>query len=105
VNEAVLSVQVLERGPLRYTAAGLPVLEMLLQHSSTVIEASHPRRIELTVPAIALGDLALMLENVRLGEQLQAHGFLAPVRLGAVKLKLHLQRVIRLSTGEDPPVV
>lgn len=97
MNEIVLSAEILAREPLRYTAAGLPVLEMLLGHTSTVTEAGRPRRVELRILAIALGDLALMLASVRLGERLQAQGFLAPVRQGAVKLKLHLQQARRLS--------
>ncbi|CAM3733424.1 primosomal replication protein N [Bordetella sputigena] len=104
MNETALSAQVLEREPLRHTPAGIPVLEMLLEHASEVIEAGHPRRVELTIQAVALGDLALMLADIQLGASLQVQGFLAPVRQGAVKLKLHLQRVTRVSAGQDPLV-
>jgi primosomal replication protein N len=104
MNETALSAQVLEREPLRHTPAGIPVLEMLLEHASEVIEAGHPRRVELTIQAVALGDLALMLADIQLGASLQVQGFLAPVRQGAVKLKLHLQRATRVSAGQDPLV-
>ncbi|ANN67808.1 primosomal replication protein N [Bordetella bronchialis] len=104
MNETALSAQVLEREPLRHTPAGIPVLEMLLEHASEVIEAGHPRRVELTIQAVAMGDLALMLADIQLGTSLQVQGFLAPVRQGAVKLKLHMQRVVRLPAGQDPLV-
>jgi primosomal replication protein N len=104
MNETALSARVLEREPLRHTPAGIPVLEMLLEHMSEVIEAGHPRRVELTIQAVVVGDLALMLADIQLGMSLQVQGFLAPVRQGAVKLKLHVQRATRLSAGEDPPV-
>jgi primosomal replication protein N len=104
MNETALSAQVLEREPLRHTPAGIPVLEMLLGHVSEVVEAGHPRRVELTIRAVVVGDLALMLADIQLGASLQVQGFLAPVRQGAVKLRLHVQRATRLSAGQDPLV-
>lgn len=104
MNRIELYAQVLEREPVRYTPAGLPALEMLLGHMSEVIEAGHPRRVELTISAVALGDLALMLADVQLGMMLQVQGFLAPVRKDSVKLKLHLQQASRVSAGTDPLV-
>ncbi|MCC3263282.1 hypothetical protein LLE87_34490, partial [Paenibacillus polymyxa] len=59
MNKLELSARVLECEPLRHTPAGLPALEMLLAHESEVIDAGHPRRVELTIAAVALGDLAL----------------------------------------------
>ncbi|ANN77213.1 primosomal replication protein N [Bordetella flabilis] len=104
MNETALSAQVLEREPIRHTPAGIPVLEMLLGHVSEVVEAGHPRRVELTIQAVVVGDLALMLADLQLGTSLQVQGFLAPVRQGAVKLKLHVQHATRLSAGQDPVV-
>jgi primosomal replication protein N len=104
MNETALSAQVLEREPLRHTPAGIPVLEMLLGHVSEVVEAGHPRRVELTIRAVVVGDLALMLADIQLGASVQVQGFLAPVRQGAVKLRLHVQRATRLSAGQDPLV-
>lgn len=52
--------------------------EMVLAHESEVIEAGHPRRVELTISAVALGDLALLLQGTALGSELQVQGFLAP---------------------------
>lgn len=101
MNQIALRALVLEKEPLRHTPAGLPALEMVLEHVSEVVEAGHPRRVELTIAAIALGDLALMLADVPLGAVLEVQGFLAPVRKGAVKLKLHMQRATRLG-GSDP---
>lgn len=104
MNETALSARVLEKEPLRHTPAGIPVLELLLEHMSEVVEAGHPRRVELTIQAVLMGDLALMLADIQLGTSLQVQGFLAPVRQGAVKLKLHVQRATRVSAGADPLV-
>ncbi|AZY49484.1 primosomal replication protein N [Bordetella avium] len=104
MNQLHLSVRVLECEPLRHTPAGVAALEMLLGHGSEVIEAGHPRRVELTITAVALGDLAQMLAGVALGTEMQVEGFLAPARKDSVKLKLHLQRARKTggSTGSDP---
>ncbi|QII85898.1 primosomal replication protein N [Bordetella hinzii] len=104
MNQLQLSVRVLECEPLRHTPAGVAALEMLLGHESEVTEAGHPRRVELTIHAVALGDLAQMLAGVALGTEMQVEGFLAPARKDSVKLKLHLQRARKTggSAGVDP---
>lgn len=106
MNILELSARVLECEPLRHTPAGVPALEMLLAHESEVIEAGHPRRVELTISAVAIGDLAQLLAGTPLGTELHVQGFLAAARKDSVKVRLHLQRVRRVSgsAGHDPLV-
>lgn len=104
INRLVLSAQVLECEPVRHTPAGQPVLEMLLTHQSTVVEAGLERQIVLTISALAMGDLAKMLATTQLGSALHIEGFLAPARKDSVKLKLHMQKVRVEIAGHDPLV-
>lgn len=105
MNRFLFSGQVLECEPLRHTPAGLPVLEMTLEHVSEVVEAGLPRRVELTLAAVALGDLARMLAGTPLGSTLQVEGFLAPTRKGSSRVKLHMQQARTVQQGGfDPPV-
>ncbi|ARP95613.1 primosomal replication protein N [Bordetella genomosp. 13] len=106
MNTVELDARVIEREPLRHTPGGLPAIEMLLSHESDVVEAGHPRRVSLTIAAVALGDLAMLLADIPLGTDLRIQGFLAPVRKDSVKLRLHMQRAGRIggSAGGDPPV-
>lgn len=92
MNQLVLSAVVIEVNPMRYTPAGLPALEMVLQHESDVQQAGHQRRIELTITAIAFGDMALLLADVVLGSSLLIKGFLAPSRKGSSRMILHIQQ-------------
>lgn len=92
MNQVQLCATVLECQPMRYTPAGVPVVEMQLEHGSEVIEAGRPRRVEMVLPALAMGDLARMLANTPLGTVLQLQGFLAPTRKGSSRLRLHLQQ-------------
>jgi len=104
VNQVALSGIVLEAKPLRYTPAGLPVLELVLQHTSEVMQAGHARHIEMAVNATAMGDTALLLADITLGSPLHITGFLAPSRKGSSRLVLHIQQVNRAS-GSDTVVV
>lgn len=92
MNRLQIIATVLECQPLRYTPAGLAVLEMLLAHESEVTEAGRPRQVELTIPALAMGDLARMLNGTPLGTALRIEGFLAPTRKGSSRLRLHMQQ-------------
>jgi len=78
---------------------------MLLAHESEVIEAGHSRRIELSISAVALGDIALLLSDTPLGATLAIEGFLAPVRKGSTKLVLHIQQADRAYPGGATTVV
>ena len=106
MNKVELVARVLEREPLRYTPAGIPAIEMLLEHESEVIEAGQARKLAFTVDAVALGDLAMLLADTPLGAELRIEGCLAPTRKGSVKLKLHMQRAGQVggSGGRDPTV-
>jgi len=99
VNQLAMTATALEVKPLRYTPAGLPAIEMLLNHESEVMEAGHPRRVELTVPAVALGDVALLLADTPLGAVLSIEGFLAPSRKGSSRLVVHIQQANRTYAG------
>lgn len=92
MNRVQIIAAVVECEPLRYTPAGLPVLELLLQHESEVTEAGRPRKVEMTLSAVAMGDLARMLAGKAMGKAWRMEGFLAPTRKGSNRLRLHLQQ-------------
>jgi len=105
VNQVSITATTIEVKPLRYTPAGLPAIEMLLEHESDVVEAGISRRINLAFPAIALGDAALLLADTPLACTLSIQGFLAPTRKGSNKLVVHIQQANRISAGGDRTVV
>ncbi|NYT81944.1 primosomal replication protein N [Alcaligenaceae bacterium] len=105
MNQLVLTATALEVQPLRYTPAGLPAVEMMLEHESEVQEAGHARRVEMVLSAIALGDIALLLADTPLGASLSIQGFLAPSRKGSSKLVLHIQQASRVFSGGASAVV
>ncbi len=100
-----MTATALEVKPLRYTPAGLPAIEMILNHDSEVLEAGHMRRVELVLPAVALGDIALLLADTPLGAALSVEGFLAPTRKGSTKMVLHIQQADRVFANNATALV
>ena len=82
MNRLLLSATMQERGALRYTPAGLPVLDMVLTHRSEVQQAGHPRQVSLEIKAVAIGDITAHLGRLALGSQGSFAGFLASARNG-----------------------
>ncbi|MFO1273665.1 MAG: primosomal replication protein N [Rubrivivax sp.] len=93
MNRLVLSAQLVERGALRYTPAGLPALDLSLKHESEVSEGGQPRKVSLEMKALAIGAITQPLAALALGSQGTFVGFLAAARNGR-GLKLHITEVI-----------
>ncbi len=82
INRLVLSAQLVERAALRYTPAGLPALNCLLQHASAVTEDGQARQVSLDIRAVAIGEVTRPLGAIDLGAGGQFAGFLANGRNG-----------------------
>ena len=67
---------------LRYTPAGIPALNLVLEHESTVQELDSPRLVKLQVKAVAFGAQAETLSRQALEMSAEFHGFLANARNG-----------------------
>jgi primosomal replication protein N len=90
LNRVTLAGQLQAKAALRYTPAGLPVIDLSVRHSGTVVEAQLQRQLDFEIPAVALGDAAQRLERVALGSALQVDGFLAPRSKRSKTLVLHI---------------
>jgi len=82
MNRLVLSAQLLERGVLRYTPAGLPALDLSLRHESLVSEDAQPRKVSMEIRAVAIGSITQALATMALGSGGLFGGFLASARNG-----------------------
>jgi len=80
LNRLVLSAQLLERGAVRYTPAGLPAIDCRLQHESVLTEDGQARKVSLEVRALAIGALSRPLGALMLGQSGLFAGFLASGR-------------------------
>ena len=89
-NTTRLTAVIAETSPLRFTPAGLPALDVRLEHESQLEEAGSPRSVRLALKAVALGAVAERLVKQSVGSQWQFSGFLASPR-NAKSVVLHIQ--------------
>lgn len=84
---------------LRYTPAGLSHHALRIRHISEQTEAGNPRRVECELPAVALGDVALELRELGIGDRVNAEGFLAKKSQHSTQLVLHLNQIRLIEKG------
>ncbi len=90
VNQLRLSATLAEAGALRHTPAGLPALDMRLEHESSIQEDGQMRQVKAQLRAIALGTVAEWLARQPIGSSWCFSGFLASPRQGK-HVVLHVQ--------------
>jgi primosomal replication protein N len=82
VNQLRLTAAVVQVQSLRYTPAGIPVINIVLEHDSMITELDTPRIVKLQLKAVAFGALAETLSRQGLATQAEFHGFLGNARNG-----------------------
>ena len=82
MNRLVLQAQLIERGALRYTPAGIPALDLRLQHASEQTEAGHPRKVVLELRAVAIGEITRSVLPLDIGAERGFAGFVSAQRNG-----------------------
>ena len=90
MNRVGLTAALLEREPIRYTPAGVPIVGLKLSHRSVQREAGVDRTVEMEISAIAADRVALRIDRIALGAELKLQGFLAPRRRNVKALVLHV---------------
>ncbi|MFN3736983.1 primosomal replication protein N [Hydrogenophaga sp.] len=82
VNLVRLSAVVVQVQSLRYTPAGIPAINIVLEHESQQVELDTPRLVKLQLRAVAFGAQAEILARQGLDSVCEFHGFLANARNG-----------------------
>ncbi|WP_332815412.1 primosomal replication protein N [Ramlibacter sp.] len=90
MNQVALSARIAEIGALRHTPAGVPALDLRLEHESEVVEAGQPRQVKAAVKAVAIGTVAEAIARQPVGSPWGFTGFLATPRNGRHPV-LHIQ--------------
>ena len=90
MNKLVLSGEVVQLEPLRFTPAGLPLLSFVVRHVSQQIEAEIKRQVECEMTVVAIGGIASKAKAIQAGSQVKLAGFIAKRSLKSTQLVLHL---------------
>jgi primosomal replication protein N len=90
VNQLVLSACIVEASAMRYTPAGLPALDMRLEHGSDVQEAGQARQVKANLKAVAIGSVAERMVQQPLGLEFKFTGFISSPR-NSKQIVFHIQ--------------
>ena len=82
MNQFRLLASVVQVQSLRYTPAGIPAINLVLEHESVVTELDTPRQVKLQLRAVAFGALAETLSRQGLESVCEFQGFMANARNG-----------------------
>ena len=89
-NQLVLTACIAELDALRYTPAGLPALNIRLEHESVIQTSGEVRQVKAVLKAVAFGVMAERLVKQAVGSQWKFNGFLASPR-NSKNVVLHIQ--------------
>src|SRR5262249_49785131 len=93
LNRVEVSGKITELGALRFTPAGIPVVEFRLQHESELEEAGKKRKVSAELPAIAFEAQARLIAGTKLGVEARLTGFLAAKSRRSKRLVLHVNAI------------
>ncbi len=94
-NTVALTALIRQVSDLRYTPAGLPVLELKLEHASEQTECGQNRIVKCELFAKLMGQQALNWQN-SLEQMVRVQGFLACRSFKNSNLVLHIQQIEQL---------
>ncbi len=93
LNQVELTGILLERKAQRFTPAGVPVTECVIEHQSEQLESGLPRQIQCEIQAIAIGSTARWLQAANPGVSVHLNGFLAVKSQKSKQLRLHITMI------------
>ena len=104
MNHVELTACIAELKPLRYTPAGIPAVNLILEHESEILETGLARKVKLTVKAVAFGALAEQTARITLGRAFRFTGFLVNARTSK-GVVFHIQALHPTDLTDQTPQV
>jgi len=93
-NQTIICGKVIKLGVLRYTPAGIAVIEFTINHVSRQMEAGVARQIMCEILAVALGQLALTVAEFKINSTVKLTGFLNRKSHLNQQLVLHADHIV-----------
>ena len=90
MNQLRIRGKAVAKSALRFTPAGVAVLETSFEYQGTVLEAAAQRSLKFEFCAIALGAVAQALDREPLGHLVMLEGFIAPRTRRSTRLVMHV---------------
>jgi primosomal replication protein N len=93
LNRLVISGDLIQVDPLRYSPAGVPIAEAVIHHRSSQEVATQAREVECELTVQASGPLATRLSQQTTGTQVKLEGVLNRRSVNSRQLILILNRI------------
>ncbi|MHB1053275.1 MAG: primosomal replication protein N [Thiobacillus sp.] len=93
MNRLVISGALIQVDPVRYSPAGVPIAEAVIQHRSSQTVATQARQVECELTIQASGLLAQQLAQLATGTQVKLEGALNRRSVKSRQLILILNRI------------
>jgi len=93
VNRLVISGALIQVDPVRYSPAGVPISEAVIQHRGSQTVAAQDRQLECELTVQASGSLAAQLARLVIGTQVKLEGALNRRSVKSRQLILILNRI------------
>lgn len=94
-NQTIICGEIIKLADLRYTPAGVAVIEFGIRHKSHQIEAGMSRQVMCDISAIAFEQVAITIIDIKIGSVVKLTGFLAKKSQMSQQLILHVNNVVR----------
>jgi primosomal replication protein N len=95
-NEVALSGEIAGIEPLRYTPAGIALLNFRLQHRSLQTEGGLKRQVECEVSGVAMAEVAVAMSRLKPGQAAIVKGFLNRKNRMSAQLILHATEALAI---------
>ena len=84
--------KILEKEDLRYTPAGIPIVNFKIGHESEQIEAGGKRQVQCEVNSVAFDKVAQGISKLKIDDSVQLEGFLSRKSRMSTHLVLHVNK-------------
>ncbi|MCB1985156.1 MAG: primosomal replication protein N [Burkholderiales bacterium] len=95
-NQTVICGKIIRHGALRYTPAGVPVIDFVVKHQSRQMVANITRQIQCELLTVALGDTAKNIAEMPTASNVKITGFLNRKSQASQQLVLHVDSIVKI---------
>ena len=95
-NQTIICGEIIKLAELRYTPAGVAIIEFSIRHQSNQLNAALLRQVTCDIPAIAFEQMAMTIVKFEIGYRVKLTGFLMKKSQKSQQLVLHVNNVVQL---------
>ena len=95
-NQTDICGKITKLGVLRYTPAGVAIIDFTISHVSRQVEAGVSRQVLCEIFSVALGQMAKIISEMKTDTMVKATGFLNRKSRLSQQLVLHVNHIIQI---------